>query len=172
VLFLPKVLGILAALFDRGLRRGCGGAAGLLKSALVETVLSALIAPIMMLIQSRFVADIVRGRDSGWSAQNRGADALPWSTALKLHAGHTIVGLVLAAAAFSASWETLLWLSPIILGLVFSAPLSWLTAQARASAWARRRGFFLIPEEGVGPDSPEAAQKRPESEPVSLQAGE
>jgi len=169
VLFLPKVLGILAALLDRPLRRGCGGVLGLLGSALVETVLSALLAPIMMLIQSRFVADIFAGRDSGWSAQNRGEDALPWASALRLHAGHTIVGLVLGTAAAAVSWETFLWLSPIVAGLVLSAPLSWLTAHPDVSRSAWRAGLFRIPEERAE-EAPLAAPRAAAG--MALQPGE
>ena len=71
VLYLPKLLGIITALRDRRVRQGCGGARVSLNSLAVEVVLSALLSPIMMLIQSRFVADVFLGRDSGWNAQTR-----------------------------------------------------------------------------------------------------
>ncbi len=45
---------------------------------LAEIVISALIAPIMMLIQSASVIGILSGRDSGWNAQRRDDGTLPW----------------------------------------------------------------------------------------------
>ncbi len=77
VLYLPKLLALVLALTDRDLRKGCGGTIGLLKSLLAETFLSMLLSPIMMLIQSRFVLDVLLGRDSGWNAQNRDDQAMP-----------------------------------------------------------------------------------------------
>jgi membrane glycosyltransferase len=147
VLFLPKILGVVAAIADRRMRQGCGGTLNILKSAMVESLFSALIAPVMMLIQTRFVADILLGRDSGWSAQNRADQAVPWRTTAARHLGHTIMGVALGTAAAAVSTETLLWLSPIVAGLLLSAPISWLTAQRWAGIAAQRRGLFVIPEE-------------------------
>ncbi len=66
VLLLPKVLGYLAMLLDPSTRRGCGGAIRAFVSMLVETVLAALMAPVVMYVQSRGVAEVLSGRDSGW----------------------------------------------------------------------------------------------------------
>ena len=169
VLFLPKILGVTAAILDTKLRRGSGGATGLVASALVETVLSALIAPIMMLIQSKFVVDIFAGRDSGWKAQNRGDEALSFRAAMKLHAFHMVIGLVLGAAAAAASWVTLMWLSPIVAGLVLSGPLSWFTGRSDLGIRTRERGLFLIPEETAEEDAllaQRAEQAKPALQPA------
>ena len=48
VLLMPKVLGYLAMLLDPVERRGCGGAIRAFLSMLVETVLAALMAPVVM----------------------------------------------------------------------------------------------------------------------------
>src|SRR5580693_7578944 len=52
VLLAPKVFGLIAALIDRRTRAASGGPIRLILSALVETIMSAFLAPIMMLIQS------------------------------------------------------------------------------------------------------------------------
>ena len=44
---------------------------------LFETLISGLIAPVMMLIQSASVMAILSGRDSGWQAQRRDDGSLP-----------------------------------------------------------------------------------------------
>ena len=77
LVFVPKILGVMAASIDPVLRRGCGGISGLVKSLLAESLISALLSPIMMLIQSRFVLDVFLGRDSGWKAHKRTDEAPP-----------------------------------------------------------------------------------------------
>ena len=77
VLLLPKLIGLLRAFCVRALR-GPVGIVRLAVGAVVELILSALYAPIMMIIQCRQLWEILRGHDSGWSAQRRGdgTDAL------------------------------------------------------------------------------------------------
>src|SRR5690606_41251186 len=60
MLFLPKILGYVALLADPAERRGCGGAARVLAGVLIESVLAALMAPIVMFRQSRGVAEVDR----------------------------------------------------------------------------------------------------------------
>ena len=77
VLLLPKLFAYLLAIMDTRQRRGFGGALTLLAGVLIETVLSSLFAHIMMLLQSTAVADVFRGRDSGWKPQRRDDGSLP-----------------------------------------------------------------------------------------------
>ena len=56
LLFLPKLMGLLLALIDGPRRRSLGGGLRLLASAVLETLLSALVAPMMMLLHTGFVA--------------------------------------------------------------------------------------------------------------------
>ncbi len=65
VLLIPKAIGYVRALFSRRIRRGAGGVIGVSASVMLEVILSALYAPILMLIQSRHVIEVVMGRDSG-----------------------------------------------------------------------------------------------------------
>ena len=62
LLLLPKLIGYLAMLPDRATRRGFGGAARAFFSMLAEIVISGLIAPVMMLIQSPRSPDPERPR--------------------------------------------------------------------------------------------------------------
>jgi membrane glycosyltransferase len=147
VLLLPKVLGVLLALRDPELRRGCGGVSGLFASLMAETLLSALLSPVMMLIQSRFVLDVLLGRDSGWGPQNRADCEIPLGQAVRSHAWHVAAGLALAALALHVSWTTFLWFSPILAGLVLSVPVSWATGLPSLGRKAWSLGLFRIPEE-------------------------
>ena len=78
LLLAPKLLGYLAMLADGTTRRGFGGALRAFAGMLFEIVVSGLIAPVMMLIQSASVAGILMGRDTGWKAQRRDDGTLPW----------------------------------------------------------------------------------------------
>ena len=149
VLYLPKLLGLGLALTDSQMRRGCGGAAGLIKSGLAEVVFSMLLSPIMMLIQSRFVADVFLGRDSGWNSQNREDRAAPFMVVAQRHLGHMLIGLAFAAVAAMAGWTTFLWFLPIVAGLVGSPVVSWASGLPEAGRWLYEHNLFRIPEEAI-----------------------
>ena len=116
----------------------------------VEAVLSGLMAPIAMLMQSRSVASVLAGRDAGWKVQRRDG-RVPLREITRRHAWHTAVGVLIGVAAGLASLWLLVWMSPIFLGLVLSIPLSALTARADVGQLARRLGLFRIPEEVAPP---------------------
>jgi membrane glycosyltransferase len=146
VLFLPKVIGLIGVLWQRGLRQGCGGALAAIVSVLLETLLSALYAPIMMLLQSRQIYEILRGRDSGWATQRR-AGGTSWGDAWRYHRWHMVTGVVLAVGAWLISPVALAWLSPIVIGLILAIPLSRLSGSGTAGrivSWLR---LLRIPED-------------------------
>lgn len=147
VLLLPKVLGILRGLFKPFIRRGCGGTIGLPVSVAVEQVLSALYAPIMMLIQTRHVIDIVTGSDSDWVAQRRQAEVISWREAAHFHWRHSLIGAVTAVVAFLLSPTLLAWLSPAVLGLALAIPLSKMSGSVWLGQLLGKLGIFRIPEE-------------------------
>jgi membrane glycosyltransferase len=147
VLYLPKLLGLIVAMRSRKIRQGCGGMLGLIKSFIAETALSMLLSPVMMLIQSRFVLDVFMGRDSGWTAQNRGESAVPFLTALGRHAWHVLAGLAFGTLAFMVSTDTFLWFTPIMSGLVAAPVVSWATSQPKFGKWLWEKNIFCIPEE-------------------------
>ncbi len=150
VLLAPKGIALALLLARSTTRRACGGAAAVFASVGVETILSGLMAPISMLMQSRSVASALAGRDAGWKAQRRDG-RISFGEIARRHAWHTVVGVVLGVAAGLASPWLLLWMSPIILGLVLSIPMSALTARTDIGQRARRLGLFRTPEEVAPP---------------------
>src|SRR5437868_6613919 len=88
LLLAPKLLGYLAMLPDRATREGFGGGLRAFLSLVTETAISALIAPIMMLIQSASVMAILSGRDSGWQAQRRDDSTLPLRAVMRRYGWH------------------------------------------------------------------------------------
>ena len=61
--------------------------------AVVETTLSALYAPIMMMMQMRQISEIFVGQDSGWATQSRKHSRTPWPTLLRRHWLQTLAGI-------------------------------------------------------------------------------
>lgn len=136
----------------------CGGVCGRRRTAWnagkslgLEIVVSTLMAPVMMLFQSKFVFDILRGKSVGWNAQNRGDEGTSWRTAWQIHKWHTALGAVTALAVWKYAHVLFWWLSPITLGLVLSVPLSVISSRVSAGRRLKERGWFVIPEETCEP---------------------
>ena len=116
-------------------------------SLFVETVLSALVAPVMMLIQSRHVLEIVSGRDSGWKTQRRDDGGISLGEVVRHHWQHVIIGIVMGLAAYAISPSMLAWMAPTLVGLVAAIGVSWasgstalgLAFAGRGSSSSRRR---------------------------------
>jgi membrane glycosyltransferase len=151
VLFGPKLMGMLTVLFSREARTGSGGFILLLASALFETLLSALIAPVAMLIQSRMIVSILAGHDAGWKPQRRDNGSVPLADLFRFHRWHMAAGLVIGALAYAISTAALLWLLPAVAGMVLALPVSALSASAAASLEVRRTRLLRTPQEAVRP---------------------
>jgi len=151
ILLAPKFLGLILALIDGPVRRACGGAGRLVLSSLIEILLSALIAPIAMLIQSGSVFQILLGRDTGWNPQRRDDGSIPWGDIVRRHRWHMALGLVTGIAAFAIATSLFLWMSPTILGLVLAIPISWASGQLSLGLALKRLGLLMTPEERTPP---------------------
>jgi membrane glycosyltransferase len=139
------------ALRNKYERRGVGGIIRGLFSVVLETLISGLIAPVMMLIQSAAVAEILIGRDAGWSVQRRDDGTLPASALVRRYGWHTLFGFLLAAGAYAVSAPLLLWMTPVIVGLMLAVPLAALSANAAVGKALRFFGLLSIPEEQMPP---------------------
>jgi membrane glycosyltransferase len=149
VLLTPKTLGLIRSIFVSRTRRGCGGVIGMTLSVVVELVLSALYAPIMMLIQTQHVFDILTGSDSDWVTQRRQAAVMSWREAWHFHWKHTLVGIIIAVVAYLLSPTLLAWLSPAVCGLVLAMPLSRMSGSVALGRVLQKLAIFRIPEESA-----------------------
>ncbi len=122
--------------------------------AFLEILLSALLAPVLMLMQVRQVWEIVSGRDSGWSAQRRSGEAMTWGEAFAHHRMHVIVGVLAGAALLQLSPDLLAWTSPVLAGLVLAPALSRMSGDRRLGS---ALGVLDIPEDRTPPDVVKAA---------------
>lgn len=159
VLFTPKLLGLVRALFTSRIRKGCGGFLGVTVSTVVETIISALYAPIMMLVQTQHVIEIFTGRDSGWKSQRRHASMTTWGEAWGVHWPHLLMGILIGVIAFLISPTLLAWLAPTLVGLLLAVPLSKLSGSARAGRVFGWLGLLRTPEEK---NSPPVVRRRDE----------
>ena len=147
ILLGPKVFGVLLVMVSPRRLRESGGLLLFLPGFLLEVLVSALVAPIQMLITCGLVADILRGKDSGWLPQRREDDSLPWSQVLYRHRWHMVAGVALALVASLISWGMLAWLSPAVIGMALAVPLSKLTASAGVGRRLKSLGLLRTPEE-------------------------
>jgi membrane glycosyltransferase len=122
-----------------------------------------------MLIQSRFVLDVLLGRDSGWKAQNRVGSDVPFQEVAMRHIGHMVAGIAAGAFALFVSFHTFLWLLPIVAGLVLSPVISWATGVRDYGVKAWAWNIFRIPEEA---DPTKAGADGKEDENPLLKAAE
>ncbi|MDE2578811.1 MAG: glucans biosynthesis glucosyltransferase MdoH [Hyphomicrobiales bacterium] len=151
ILLAPKFLGLLLGLIDGPTRRGSGGVLRLVVSSLIEIVMSALIAPIMMLVQSGHVLNILFGFDTGWNPQRRDDGSIPFKDIVRKHRSHMALGVVSLIAGFLISPSLVAWMSPTIAGLIFSMPISWASGQLALGLALRRIGLLTTPEETQPP---------------------
>ncbi|MFC7338931.1 glucans biosynthesis glucosyltransferase MdoH [Haloferula chungangensis] len=148
LLFLPKLLCLIDLMSDEKRRESFGGIGNALKGVLLETSLSALLAPINMMFHTRFVIWNLMGRKVGWNTQNRESAGTTWAEAWKAHYGHVISGVLLALlAGFSGGAAGLILASPIIIGLLSSVAVSVLTSRPRKSA-----SLLITPEDLSPPE--------------------
>ncbi|NNF29553.1 MAG: glucan biosynthesis glucosyltransferase H, partial [Gemmatimonadetes bacterium] len=145
ILFLPKVLGVWAATL-RDVSR-FGGVLRLWLSALLEALFAVIVAPVMMFFHCLFVASIALGRDVKWAAQERDETLVGWASAVQGAWLPASVGIAWSVVAWVASPAFLMWLIPILLGLVWAIPLVVYTSSTSTGAAARRRGLFLVASE-------------------------
>jgi membrane glycosyltransferase len=113
----------------------------------IETLLSGLIAPVMMIFQSTAVGEILLGRDAGWQVQRRDDGQLPSRELIRKYALPTVFGIIMAASAYAVSLPLLLWMTPVIIGLLLSIPIAMLSS--RLSRPNSR--LFRTPEESAPP---------------------
>ena len=145
LLLLPKCLALWLTLARR--RISFGGAGRLLVGFVLEVSFSVLVAPLMMMYHSRFVASILAGRNVPWDAQEREGRAVSWAALGGAPAGSLGSGSPGRGLTLYHSAAFFLWLVPIFLGLVASAPLIRFTSRPDWGRRARQHGLFLVPSE-------------------------
>jgi membrane glycosyltransferase len=151
ILLAPKIFGLFLYLVHGPDRRACGGGIRLTISFIVEVIMSALLAPVMMLIQSGAVFQILAGRDTGWNPQRRDDGSIPLGDIIRRHRSHVALGAIAGISAFLIATSLFAWMSPTILGLLLAIQISWASGQLSIGLWLKERGILLTPEETTRP---------------------
>jgi membrane glycosyltransferase len=149
LLFLPKILSVLLVCVQAP--KGYGGRMRVLVSVLIESIFSALLAPVRMLFHSRFVVAAFLGLEMRWKSPPRDNAETSWDEAMRKHGGHTVLGLVWGGGVFWLNPSFIWWLLPIVGALALSIPLSVFSSRIKPGIGMRRWRMFLIPEEIKAP---------------------
>ncbi len=157
MLIFPKFLGMIIYLKNNKFKN-IGGFFGTIKSVLAEIVFSALIAPIMMIFQTKFVWEILTGQDVGWNTQSRDGYTT-WKEAFQRHISHTILGVLTTYVVYDQLPALFYWMLPVTLGLMLSIPLSVLSSYEGLGRFAFKHNWFVIPEEKHIPEITATVQK-------------
>ncbi|MEC7762371.1 MAG: glucans biosynthesis glucosyltransferase MdoH [Pseudomonadota bacterium] len=140
LLIMPKVA-ILAQAALVGRTRKFGGTLRAAGSVLSEIALTSLLAPVMLMFQTRAVLQVLSGQDGGWPSHARGEGALTFSQALRSSAWIAVTGVVALLATAQFAPALMLWLLPVTLPMIAApALISW-----SSQPIARRN--FAVPEE-------------------------
>jgi membrane glycosyltransferase len=102
-----------------------------------------------MLFNAKFVIFTLLGQGVGWVTQQRAGeeDGTDWREAIITHGGHTAFGLIWGVSSYIISPAFFWWLSPVLVGLTSSIPLSIFLSKASFGRKARELGVFLTPDE-------------------------
>jgi membrane glycosyltransferase len=142
LLVVPKLLAYVVLISRRNERVRFGNGLRVLLAILAEIVLSALIAPIMMVFQSGAVSQTLFGSDSGWQVQRRSDGEIARQDIYRKFVPPTLLGAAMATAAYAISFPLLLWMLPVIIGLVLAIPIGMLTSGRSAAG-----RLFATPED-------------------------
>jgi membrane glycosyltransferase len=142
----PKLMGAFLVLQRPGERRAFGGARAVVASVAAEILLSAALAPVLMVANTISVAQIVRGRDAGWGVQQRAADGIAWRASFRAMRPQMIAG-GLFTAALCLRPDLAISFAPIVLPLLFAAPLAVLTSRQRTGELFARAGILTTPDD-------------------------
>lgn len=128
VLLLPKFLILLRGIFD-GHNRRFGGTWRSAASVLGEIVVSTLLAPTLLLLQSRAVIQVLLGLDGGWPATTRGQN---W-TGLReaFHASWWIVTIAVLTLGGTLIFApaSAIWVAPAMIPAILAPVLIALTSR-------------------------------------------
>jgi membrane glycosyltransferase len=152
MIFAPKIATVIDILADRRLRTAFGGPLRIVASALTEIVFAALMAPVVAVAVSLFVAGLPFGKAMGWGAQVRDTRALPLGLCVSRLWPQMVFGFAgfAWAAAFAPS---LVWpLLPVILGPAIAVPLALGTSGEWVGRLALATRLWRLPEETVPPE--------------------
>lgn len=142
LLVLPKLLIALGAALS-GRARGFGGAGRAFCSTLSELLLSSVIAPVMLMYQTRAVFQVLMGRDGGWPPNRRGDGSLHFADAWAASRWIMVWGVLGMLVIRAMAPGLVLWLLPVGLPMILAPLLIWWSSHP-GTAW-----LYRVPQESA-----------------------
>ncbi|WP_245926631.1 glucans biosynthesis glucosyltransferase MdoH [Breoghania corrubedonensis] len=149
MVFAPKLATVADILATRARRKAFGGTWRILTSVVGEIVFSMLLAPVMAIAHTVFIAKLSLGRGGTWSAQRRGLHAVPYASAIRRLWPQTLFGVAGVVWFSSFVAPILVPALPVILGPLVAIPVARFTASLAWGHAARASGLWRIPEESA-----------------------
>ena len=144
LLLLPK-LAIFVESALTGRAAGFGGTRRAFGAVLAETLLTALIAPLMLMYQSRAVIEVLSGHDGGWPATARGEGRLTLGESWRAARWITLFGVAVSIFVLWAAPDLTIWLLPVTIPMVLAPVLICVTSLPIM------KNTFGVPGEAVVP---------------------
>ena len=147
MVFAPKLATLIDTLATADGRRRFGGSPRLIAGAVAEALFSSLLAPVMAIAHSVFMAGLLFGRAVVWGPQRRAVHGVGAGLALRRLWPQTLLGA--AAFGWMASFGSgvALLFSPFFVGALLAAPLAVLSAWPALGAALVRIGLWRTPDE-------------------------
>ena len=145
-LLLPRLMGfVLAAMPDSG--QPFGSRVRLASGLILECLISALQAPVMMLYHCSFILEAFGGALTDWPEQCRADRCVALREAWCTHWVPMAVSAGCVAVLGLTRPQLLPWLLPALLGPLLVVPLASILASVRVGRALRRLGLLVTPEE-------------------------
>ena len=122
IVYSPKILALL--LWATGKLPGWSRHPRFIAAVAIEAVISAAMAPILMVSQTLAVVATLTGRDAGWGAQTRDAGSESGDGLAARYSVHLAVGLLLGVGVAAHDVGLAAWTAPVAFSLIFAAPIS------------------------------------------------
>jgi membrane glycosyltransferase len=142
LLLLPRLMGVIAVCMRRE-QASYGGTWRLLRSSVVELLLSAVQAPVRMLAHTVFVVVALTGLKLDWKSPQREAESIGWRDAFARLAPMLLPALALGAAALWADANVVWMFVPLMLAM----PLVVIGSREQRRANGRLPALLLTPVE-------------------------
>jgi membrane glycosyltransferase len=143
--FSPKFFAIADTLVQSA--RRFGGGARLLAGALLETVFTILIAPVVCVASTLTMIGLLFGRTAGWDGQRRDDYRVEWEDAARSFWPQTALGAALLLLLAVTAPGAIIWFSPFLAGLLLAIPFAVLTSSPALGELAARWKLCAVPEE-------------------------
>ena len=144
---MPKIAGLVDAMFGRGGVARYGGWLRFLVSAVLELTFSFLQGAVSTIRTSIFMLGLLFGKSVVWGGQVRDAQRLSWSEGARHLWPQTLFGVIVCGALALISPVVLWWSLPLTAGYLLAIPFAVMTADPAFGRALKRLGICGIPED-------------------------